>query len=494
MIAAAHYPVLQVVLPLLAAPVCVLLRNARLAWLAALAVSWAAFGIAVSLLIDVTANGPVSYALGGWEAPWGIEFRIDAANAFVLLIVSAIGAVVMVFAPKSVAREVGADKAYLFYAAYLLCLAGLLGVTATGDAFNLFVFLEISSLSSYILISLGKDRRALYAAYQYLILGTIGATFYLIGVGLLYQATGTLNMADLAARIPALEDVRGVRVALAFLTVGISLKLALFPLHLWLPNAYTYAPSLVSAFLAATATKVAIYILLRIFFTVFGARFSFEVMPLGEILEILAVLAMFSASTVAIFQHNVKRLLAYSSVAQIGYMVLGISMATVIGVQAGILHLFNHALIKGGLFLAMGCIFYRLNSTEIEDMAGLGKRMPLTAAAFVAGGLGLIGVPLTAGFISKWYLVSAALEEGAWWLAGLIVLSSLLAIVYVWRVVEQMYFQPAGDAVPERNEAPLGLLIPTWLLIGANIWFGIHATLPVTAARRAAESLLGVGP
>lgn len=494
MIAAAHYPVLHVVLPLLTAPVCVLLRHATLAWLAALTVSWAAFGIAISLLVDVMAGGPVSYALGGWAAPWGIEFRIDVANAFVLLIVSAIGAVVMVFAPRSVAREIGPDRAYLFYAAYLLCLAGLLGVTATGDAFNLFVFLEISSLSSYILISLGKDRRALYAAYQYLVLGTIGVTFYLIGVGLLYQATGTLNMADLAARIPAMDEVRGVRVALAFLTVGISLKLALFPLHLWLPNAYTYAPSVVSGFLAATATKVAIYVLLRIFFTVFGTGFSFDLMPLGEILEILAVLAMFSASTVAIFQHDVKRLLAYSSVAQIGYMMLGISMATAVGVQAGILHLFNHALIKGGLFLVMGCIFYRLGSTEIKDMAGLGRRMPLTAAAFVAGGLSLIGVPLTAGFVSKWYLVGAALDEGAWWLAGLVVLSSLLAVVYVWRVVEQMYFQPAGDAAPVRNEAPLSLLIPTWALIGANIWFGINATLPVTVAQGAAEALLGIGP
>jgi len=492
MTVAAHFPALQVVLPLLTAPLCVLLRGARLAWLLALGASLAAFAISVLLLMDVLAGGPITYALGHWMPPWGIVFVVDSLNAFMLLIVSGIGAVVMLFAPKSVKRELGTDRAYLFYTAYLLCLAGLLGVAITGDAFNLFVFLEISSLSTYILISLGNDRRALYAAYQYLILGTIGATFYLIGVGLLYQVTGTLNMADLASRLGGVEGLRGVRVALAFLTVGISLKLALFPLHLWLPNAYTYSPSVVSAFLAATATKVAIYVLLRIFFSVFGEEFSFGAMPLGHILMTLAILAMFTASTVAIFQNNVKRMLAYSSVAQIGYMILGIGMASVAGVQAGILHLFNHALMKGGLFLAMGCVAYRVGSTRLRDIDGLGRLMPWTAAAFVAGGLGLIGVPLTAGFVSKWYLVTAALDKGSWAVALLIVLSSLLAVVYVWRVVERMYFRPAA-AEAVRQEAPLSLLLPAWILIGANIYFGIDAEMSVTVARRAAETLMGVG-
>lgn len=492
MIASVHFPVLQIVLPLLLAPVCVLLRGARLAWFTALTASWAAFGIAVALLLDVLAGGPISYAVGGWNAPWGIELRVDAANAFVLTIVAGIGAVVMIFARESVEHEIGNARAYLFYATYLLCLAGLLGVTITGDAFNLFVFLEISSLSSYVLISLGKDRRALYAAYQYLILGTIGATFYLIGIGLLYQVTGTLNMLDLAQRLEGQEGLRGVRVAFAFLTVGISLKLALFPLHLWLPNAYAYAPSAVTGFMAATATKVSVYVLLRVFFTIFGVEFSFGQMPLGEILMILAVAAMFVASTVAIFQNDVKRMLAYSSVAQIGYIVLGIGMASVTGVQAGVLHLFNHALIKGGLFLAMGCIAYRIGSTHIRDLAGLGKRMPWTAAAFVAGGFGLIGIPMTAGFISKWYLVLAALEQGWWWIAILILLSSLLAVLYVWKVVEQMYFTPAGEGV-EHAEAPLGLLVPTWILIIASIWFGIDTRLSAGAALEAAKTLLGAG-
>jgi multicomponent Na+:H+ antiporter subunit D len=375
----------------------------------------------------------------------------------------------------------------------MLCLCGLLGVTITGDAFNLFVFLEISSLSSYVLIAMGKDRRALTASYQYLVLGTIGATFIVIGIGLLYAETGTLNMADLAKRLADQPLSRTIGAAFGFLVVGISLKLALFPLHLWLPNAYTYAPSVVSAFLAATATKVAVYVLLRFLFTIFNVKLSFGVMPLDTILLVLAVIAMFAASAVAIFQTNLKRMLAYSSVAQIGYMILGISFANVNGLSAGIIHLFNHALMKGGMFLALGCIFYRIASVNINDMAGMGRRMPWTMGAFVVGGLGLIGVPLTVGFISKWYLVLGALERGWWFAAALVLLSSLLAVVYIWRVVEVAYLKPVPEDAPAIEDAPPAMLIPTWILIGASVYYGINTDLTVSVAKQAAQQLLGVG-
>ncbi len=482
------------VIPLLAAPLCVVLRRGPACWAVALAVSWAVLGIAVALLHQTLSIGPVSYPIGGWAAPWGIEYRLDALGGFMLVIVAAIGAVVMVFARSSVAHEIAEDRAYLFYTLYLLCLTGLLGIVITGDVFNLFVFLEIFSLSAYGMVALGRDRRALTAAFQYLVMGTIGATFYVIGVGLMYMVTGTLNMADLAQRLPAAADApRTVLAALAFLTVGMSLKLALFPLHLWLPNAYTYAPSMVSAFLAATATKVAVYVLLRIFFTVFGAAFVFEAMPVGTILMTLAILAMFAASTVAIFQTDVKRMLAYSSVAQIGYIVLGISFASETGLTGGIVHLFNHAVTKGALFLVLGCVFLRLGSVRLDDMAGLGRAMPLTMAAFVVGGISLIGLPFTVGFISKWYLILAALEAGRWPIAVLVVLSSLLAVVYVWRVVEVVYFRPlpAAEAV---REAPLDMVLAAWTLIAAVVYFGIDSAASAGVAGRAAALLLGAGP
>ena len=490
-----HLPALQVVIPLLAAPLCLILHRGPACWALSLVVSWSALAMALTLLWKVLSGGPISYPLGGWAPPWGIEYRLDALGGFVLVIVAAIGAVVIVFARRSIAHEVAGDRQYLFYALYLLCLTGMLGIVITGDVFNLFVFLEIFSLASYAMVALGRDRRALTAAFQYLVMGTIGATFYVIGVGLLYMMTGTLNMTDLAQRLPQVAETRTILVALAFLTVGMSLKLALFPLHLWLPNAYCYAPSMVTAFLAATATKVGVYVLLRIFFTVFGAAYVFEAMPVGKILLTLAILAMFAASTVAIFQNNVKRMLAYSSVAHIGYIVLGISFASVTGLTGGIVHLFNHAVTKGALFLVLGCVLLRLGSVRLDDMAGLGRTMPLTMAAFVVGGLSLIGLPLTAGFISKWYLILAALEAGWWPVAALVVLSSLLAVVYVWRVVEVVYFQPApgGGAQPVR-EAPLDMLIPAWILIAATVYFGLDTSFSVGVAGRASALLLGAGP
>ena len=491
---ATHLPAAQIILPLIAAPLCVFLRRSWLVWLFSLLVSWAALAIAVALLIQVLESGVIVYDLGGWEAPWGIEYRIDEANAFVLLIVAAIGAVVMPFARNSVMAEIEEDKIHLFYTMYLLCLTGLLGIAITGDAFNLFVFLEISSLSSYVLIAMGKDRRALHAAYQYLILGTIGATFYLIGVGFLYIATGTLNMVDLAERIPQVAANRTVQAAIAFMFIGVGLKAAVFPLHFWLPNAYCYAPSVVTAFLAATATKVSVYVLLRMFFTVFGFDFTFGVVPMSILLQLVAIAGMLTASAVAIFQTDTKRLLAYSSVAQIGYMVLGISFGSVMGLTASIVHLFNHAMMKGALFMVLGCLFYRLGSTLVRDLAGVGKVMPLTMAAFVIGGLSLIGVPLTTGFISKWVLVQGALEAGLIYAAVLIVLSSLLAIAYVWRVVEIAYFQEPSEKVAKLREAPLFLLVPTWVLILANLYFGIDTSVTLGVAGQAAQSLLGGAP
>jgi multicomponent Na+:H+ antiporter subunit D len=488
-----HLPALQVVIPLICAPLCMLVRYRDWSWIVALFGSWASLVISWLLLQQVMDAGVISYHMGNWAPPLGIEYRIDFVNAFVLLIVSAIGAVVTPYARESVRAEFGTNRIYMFYTAYMLCLCGLLGVAITGDAFNLFVFLEISSLSSYVLIAMGKDRRALTASYQYLVLGTIGATFIVIGIGLLYAETGTLNMADLAKRLADQPLSRTIGAAFGFLVVGISLKLALFPLHLWLPNAYTYAPSVVSAFLAATATKVAVYVLLRFLFTIFNVKLSFGVMPLDTILLVLAVIAMFAASAVAIFQTNLKRMLAYSSVAQIGYMILGISFANVNGLSAGIIHLFNHALMKGGMFLALGCIFYRIASVNINDMAGMGRRMPWTMGAFVVGGLGLIGVPLTVGFISKWYLVLGALERGWWFAAALVLLSSLLAVVYIWRVVEVAYLKPVPEDAPKIEDAPPAMLIPTWILIGASVYYGINTELTVGVAKQAAQQLLGVG-
>jgi multicomponent Na+:H+ antiporter subunit D len=337
---------------------------------------------------------------------------------------------------------------------------------------------------------MGRDRRCLTAAYQYLIMGTVGATFIVIGIGLLWAMTGTLNLYDLGQRIPEIENTRPVLAALAFLTVGISLKLALFPLHLWLPNAYAHAPSVTSAFLSGTATKVAIYLLLRFFFTVFGGATFFETTPLPEILLILSLMAMFAASIVAVFQSNVKRMLAYSSVSQIGFITLGISYATVTGLTGAMAHIFNHAIMKAGLFLLIGNVLFQLGSVKIDDMAGIGRKMPITMAGFVVLGLSLLGAPGTVGFISKWYLGLAAVEEGQWWLVAMIVIASLVTMIYVGRVVEVAYFREPTPQVAQLTEAPAALLVPAYVLVFAAVYFGLDTSLSVGLAQQAATLLI----
>jgi multicomponent Na+:H+ antiporter subunit D len=480
----------SMLVPLIASAVCALLPGRFWPWLLTFAAAVASAVIA-AVTLSAAMDSTLSYAFGDWPPPIGIEYRIDAANAFVALLVSAIAAVILPWAKTSVDHEVPVRQGP-FYALFLLSLAGLIGITLTGDAFNVFVFLEISSLSTYALIAHGQDRRALLAAFRYLIMGTVGATFLLIGIGFLYMMTGTLNMVDMAQRLPELRDTASVKVALAFIIVGMGLKLALLPLHLWLPNAYTYAPSFVSVFLAATATKVALYVLLRFTFTVFAPDYSLMALPLAVVLMALALAGMVAGSWVAIYQRNIKRMLAYSSVAQVGYMVLGVSLVSVTGLTAALLHMFNHALMKAALFMALGVIAWRVGSVRIEAFRGLGKRMPWTLTAFALAGVSLIGLPPTAGFVSKWYLISAAVEAGHAWLVALIVITSMMAVIYIWRIVEAAWFrEPAeGSASARATEAPLRLLVPVWILVAANFWFGIDTRLNVGAATAAAEALM----
>jgi len=485
-------PALQVAVPLAAAPICALARRGGLAWFLAAAASWAALAANVAILTSLDAGGAISYELGGWPPPWGIEFRIDALNALMLLLVSGINAVVITAAPQSLAREIGEERLPLFYTAWMLCVAGLLGIAATGDAFNLFVFLEISSLASYILVACGNHRRALVASYKYLIVGSLGATFFLIGVGLLYVATGSLNMADIAARLAETGHGRLALAAAGFITIGLALKFALFPMHVWLPNAYTYAPSMVSALLAATSTKVSIYALLRFEFLIFQPNLELQGIQFAGFLLPLAVLAFLIGSAAAVYQSDIKRMLAYSSVAQVGYMIFGVAMLSVPGLTGGIVHLFNHALMKGALFLAVAALVFRYGSSRLADLAGCAREMPWTMAAFALAGLSLIGVPGTAGFISKVYFITAALERGMLGMAltALLLISSLIAVIYIGRVLEHAYFRPRPAGAPAVGEAPLALLLPTWVLALANIYFGIETSLSAGLAGEAAISLL----
>lgn len=488
----ANLSALQVVVPLMAAPLCAVIPCRKLAWLFSCIITSVAAVISLALAYDVLSTGSViSYEMGNWPPPFGIEYRVDLLSAFVLVLVSGVGAITSIYAYSSVDAEIPQKKQPYFYALFLLCFAGLLGIVITNDAFNIYVFLEISSLATYALVSMGKDRRALMASFQYLVLGTIGATFILIAVGLLYMMTGTLNISDIAVRIPIVAHTVPVKAALAFFTVGLALKIAIFPLHVWLTNAYTNAPSFVVSFLSATATKVSIYVLIRVFFTLFGYKFSFEDLPLGHILMTLSLFAIFIGSLVAVFQHNVKRMLAYSSVAQIGYILLGVSLATQSGLTASLVHLFNHALAKAALFMVVGCVTLRTGGVRLDDFKGIGSRMPFTMAAFVVAGLSLFGLPMTAGFVSKWYLLVAVMEKGLWPVFVVIISSSVLALIYIWRIVEIAYFREKTEDIVKVEEAPLLMLVALWVMTLMSIVFGIYTSPVVGFASQVAGYLFG---
>jgi len=477
---------------MLSAPLVMLLKPSGLARAAATAASLFAFATAVAMTMGVLDGETYTYQMGSWPAPYGIELSVDRFSALLLLIVTGASSLALLAGGRSVDADIEASRQPLFYAAWLLALAGLSGIPVAADAFNIFVFMEISSLASYVIIAGGSDRRALPAVFKYLIMGTIGATFYLIGIGLIYLMTGTLNLADMELRIHEVADQKPILVAAGFITVGLALKAALFPLHVWLPNSYTYAPNAVTVFLAACSTKVSLYLLLRFDFFVFQPNLAGHDIQFTAFLMPLAVLAILIASGVALFEQNIKRLLAYSSIAQIGYVLLGASFVTVAGLTASTVHLFNHALAKGTLFLAVACLATQCSGLRLSDLGGLAKRMPWTAAAFVVAGFSLIGIPGTAGFISKWYLISAALEQGSLGIALVVILviSSLMAVVYIWRIVEAIYFAAPRSDLAAVREAPLMMLAVTWVAALANLYFGLVPEVPVNLASSAAELLL----
>ncbi|AWB34616.1 monovalent cation/H+ antiporter subunit D family protein [Orrella marina] len=490
-------PVLVVVLPLFLAPlVATLPSRGKLPWLVATITTALTFAISISLVTQVLETGSLTYLLGNWPIPFGIGLYIGPFSAMMALIISGASLAGLIVSASAMDNEVPAEHQSLLYSCWLLAMSGLIGIVITGDAFNVFVFMEISSLASYVMVANGPTRQGLTASFKYLVTGTMGATFYLIGVGYLYMMTGTLNMADMAVRLEDVSDTLPVIVAGGFLILGLAMKAALFPMHAWMPNAYQFAPSAVAVFFAACSTKVALYVMLRFQFQILTPNLGNHLELLNALIMTLSVIGFIAGSLIAIFSDNLKRLLGYSSVAQLGYIVLAISLGTSAGISAAIIHTFNHAIMKAALFAAVAAMVLRFGSSKIEDLAGVGKQMPLTMLGFALAGLSLIGVPLTAGFISKWYLIQAVLESGTLGilLTLLILTSSLMAVIYIWKVIEIAYFQPARQELPPgRREAPAPVLIVLWALVLANFWFGIDPELVLSLARSEAVNLMGVG-
>ncbi|MGJ8668201.1 MAG: proton-conducting transporter transmembrane domain-containing protein [Oceanococcus sp.] len=473
--------VLPVLIPLLAAPLLVLIGGRQRAWLLALASIAAA--VLATLYSYVLGDGQT--ALGGWQPPVGINYSLDAANRPIMLLVMSAGLVSLFMASPKQLSWLEPPRLAIFYALFCLCLCGLAGITATADAFNVFVFLEISSLSTYALVATGQNRAALRAAFQYLVLGTLGGSFVLLGVGLLYMATGSLNMADIAARLADSPLPSAILVGGVFLLLGFALKSALFPLHQWLPGVYQHSPAPVATLLAASGTKVSIYALTRFGFSVLGVSWL-AAHHVDKLLLILASGAMLFGSLAAIQQTRLKALLAWSSVAQIGYIVLAISMLNQAGLAAAWLFILIHAVIKGSLFIAAA----NLVDDRLSQLVGLGKRDPVLASCLSIAALSLLGVPLTAGFVGKWVLIQAVWQSGVVFGVVVIAASSLLAVIYVARIVLPLW------QTPEENQ---DIVAPTraWnvrsmTLLGSSacIFIGLWPAPLLHACQQAAKALL----
>jgi len=471
-------PALLIAIPLLTAlliPV-VGLWTKKLCFPMALAALGAAAFIASLLARQVFTFGTVNYYMGGWEPPWGIAFRIDYLSVMMELLITIVAVVVLVYTKKSIEQEI-AGKEVHFYAIYVLLVMGLLGIVSTGDLFNLYVFLEIASITGYALIALGSDR-ATFSAYRYVVVGTIGACFYLLGVGYLYSVTGSLNMEDLMKLLPPLYESKVVLVAFAFFILGTGVKMALFPLHFWLPDAYSDAPSAVSALIAPTMTKTAAYVMIRVIYTVFEPRFAIETLPVTEVLSWLGAAAMMAGSIMAIAQTDLKRMLAFSSVAQVGYIVLGVGLANRMGFIGGVLHIVNHAFMKCCLFLAAGAIIYKTGIRSIKEFRGLYVKMPVTTAAFLVAAFSMIGIPPTCGFFSKVYLIMGAVDANNYAFVGLILVSSVLNLIYFINVVKYMFFPGERESTRsiaqlKRDEAPLSMAVPTAVMAVAIVLLGL---------------------
>ena len=459
--------------------------SARLAHGILVAAPAVALVCAVLALRVVLDSGPWHYHLGGWAPPWGIEYVVDPLGGGMAVLVAVLATLVAIYAGPYLGA-LSPRRAAVFNSLFLLLTSGLLGITLTGDLFNLYVFLEISSLAAYGLLASGGER-AVVATFRYLLIGTIAASFYLLGLGYLYALTGTVNMADLAMRLPAAGGGSAMTVGVVLIVVGLAIKMAVFPLHGWMPDAYTYAPPPVTMFVAAVMSKVTAYALLRVLF--------FVLPPTGAVETALSVLSWVAAggvlagSVLALAQTDVRRMLAYSSVGQMGYIVLGLSLGNAAALTGALLHITGHAVAKACLFGAVGSLPRETVQADIGGFAGASRRAPLTMAVFTLAALSLVGMPPTAGFFSKWYLLQGALEAEAWLFAAVLLVSSLLSAVYFFRIIERIYFAtgPAAagsDRSLRRPEVSLRLLSPVVTLGAAVLLIGLFNGWLVTAVIR----------
>lgn len=459
-----HLPLLVILIPLCGALLCPLLGklSRNVGKRTVICALFAAVVCAALQLVQVVRGGAaLHYWLGGWKPPYGIEFVIDGINAPIILLVAVISFLTALYSCPFEETETHTTTRVSLYYTTLACLAiGLLGMASTGDAFNFYVFMEITALAGYGLIAAGEGKGPI-AAFRYLLMGTVGASMYLLGVGFLYAQTGTLNMADLTLRLNGNMDSPLVILAIGCMIVGFGIKMALFPFHGWQPAAHSYAHEGADPMIAGIMIKIPAYAMIRFFYGIFkGQGEALEYFLL--ILSVLAVCGVLYGSLKALRYDVYNKILAYSSIGQVGYIAMGIALGNYYGLVGALLHIISHAFMKSGLFYTSGALKFKYGIHNTPAMGQVYREMPATGATMTVCALSMIGLPPFAGFFSKWYLALGAIQKGQYLFVAALILSSLLSAIYFFRLLEHVFMDPKKerrDKYP-KAELPWQMLVP----------------------------------
>ncbi len=423
------------------------------------------------------------YEIGKWPIPLGINLVLDGLSSLVLLVISVVAAAVMLFSAGYMEQYTAKAK---YLSLFLLMVAGMNGVVLSGDIFNLFVFLEIASLASYALVGFGCGHEELEASFKYTVLGTIASIFVLFAIGMVYGNTGALNMAYISKAIQSSGLNAGLSFALALFIVGFGLKAALVPFHAWLPDAHPSAPAPISAMLSGVLIKsLGVYALARVVFNIFGV--SLEV---GWLLIVLGILSMVAGAFLAIGQWDIKRLMAYSSISQIGYVILGIGLGIMLlardanpawaslAILGGLFHLANHAVYKSLLFLTSGSIEMATGTRQLKEMGGLARRLPFTRTANAVASASIVGIPPFSGFWSKLILVMAAVQAHYYWIAAIIVFVSLCTLIMYLKIQRYVFLGELPENLQDVEENGGSMLVAMIFLTCLCILMGLIVLVP----------------
>lgn len=405
----------------------------------------------ISLLSIKAANQTFVYSMGGWLPPIGICFVVDSLTILLLVTINTIAFASILYSWSYLKQYTDEWK---YYTLFMLMLAGMNGVVITGDLFNLYVFLEIAAISSYSLVAFGCEHEELEASFKYLVLGSVASSMILIGIGLLYGLTSTLNLADIANHLPR-QGLWLTRFIVTLFIMGFGLKAALVPFHAWLPDAHPSAPAPISAMLSGVLIKaLGVYALSRVLFNIIGLTPEIQ-----KILLVLGTASMIIGVMLAIYQWDFKRLLAYHSISQIGYVVLGIGLGTPLGILGGLFHLFNHATFKSLLFLNAGAVEYATGTRQLGKMGGLREKMPITAGTSLIASMSIAGVPPFNGFWSKLLIIIACVQADHIWLAIAAAFVSIITLASFLKVQKYAFFGTLNQTWENIKEVPASMLI-----------------------------------